>query len=106
MRCGAMLAAVSEHLEPLGCEIFCKAEGGYFLWLRLPEGLTSSRLLAIAQQHCGVSALSGERCAVTDTALSGCQAERYVRLCYAFYNSEEICCGIERLGKAIRQTLM
>ncbi len=86
----AMLDALAEHLPE---SAWSRPEGGYFVWLKLPEPLDSRAVLARAE---GVTAVPGTELSVT----SG-----YVRLSYAAVDAADIPEGIERLARAARDEL-
>jgi DNA-binding transcriptional MocR family regulator len=64
-------------------------EGGYFIWLELPDGVTAAELLERAE---GVNFVPG-------TEFGG--APNTARLAYSFVPSEEIEQGVERLAAAL-----
>lgn len=53
----ALLLALDEHLAGTGAR-WNRPQGGYFLWLDLPEGRNARALLHVAEQH-GVSFVAG-----------------------------------------------
>jgi DNA-binding transcriptional MocR family regulator len=73
-------------------------DGGYFLWLELPDGLRSDDLLA----DC-------ERAGVTFAPGPGFfydgGGERYARLCFSFPSLDDIRVGADRLTAAARRQL-
>jgi DNA-binding transcriptional MocR family regulator len=72
--------------------------GGYFVWIKLPSGFDSTKLLEISSKQ-GVAFTPGERC-----SLDG-QMRNYCRFSFAFYTSEEIQEGIKRLGMILRSKI-
>ncbi len=91
----AMAQAVNRHL-PSGVH-FAQPQGGLFLWLRLPHGLSSDELLPLACDE-GVAFAPGARFFV-DSA----EGEQYLRLNFVAHPPESIEVGIRRLGKAIKR---
>jgi 2-aminoadipate transaminase len=91
----ALAGALSEHL-PAGFS-FAEPEGGFFIWVSLPEGLTASALLATAEAH-GVSFFPGRRFNLNgdDSAL---------RLAFSLYPADVLAEGARRLGRAARAAL-
>ena len=74
---------------------FLPPAGGFFFWLKLPEGLSATGLRETAHHH-GVDFRPG-------TLFSGsgsCHA--CLRLCFAFYDEPKIQEGVRRLGRALR----
>ena len=65
-------------------------EGGFFLWLELPEPLSADALFDEAQ-HAGVQYVKGSDCFVEG-------GERTLRLAYSGVGPAEIADGMERLG--------
>lgn len=72
-------------------------DGGYYLWCRLPEGL-SADLLATRAAGSGVAVLPG-----TPSFLSGQKGENYIRLNYTFPPRDRITEGIRILCEVIRK---
>eukprot|EP01029_Cantina_marsupialis_P029344 TRINITY_DN780141_c0_g1_i1.p1 TRINITY_DN780141_c0_g1~~TRINITY_DN780141_c0_g1_i1.p1 ORF type:complete len:428 (-),score=117.07 TRINITY_DN780141_c0_g1_i1:99-1382(-) len=74
---------------------FYEPSGGYFVWVELPKHIETTRLLMEFCKPNGIEFAPGRRCAMSDK-LSNC-----LRLSFAFYNSEEIEMGIQRLAECI-----
>lgn len=74
--------------------VFTSPDGGFFVWAALPESIDSSALLNDAKAA-GVGFLPGARC----SASGGLQ--NWIRLSFAYYDSETIQEGCQRLGKVI-----
>lgn len=124
-------AVYKENLETLATQLceklpsectFYKPTGGYFIWLKLPSGFNCDSLFQYAQSittetiankssssengkpdlrvtfenGSGVTFTPGLRCTV-----SGVNHDRYIRLCFAYYTSEEIKLGVDRLSKLL-----
>ncbi len=89
----AMLDALAKHMPPTTS--WTKPEGGMFVWLRLPEGLDGSELLA--------RSLDTERVAfVPGGAFFADGSNRNsLRLSYSCASETMIAEGIERLGRLI-----
>jgi len=90
----AMLAAIREFL-PEGIAVN-PPQGGLFIWLRLPDGISSQDLLLSASVE-GVEFAPGTRF-FPDPA----DGKPYLRLNFATRTEEEILIGIRRLGTALR----
>ncbi len=86
LRRDAMLAALEKHLA--GAR-WTRPEGGYFIWLELPEGTDAAEVLARAE---GVTAVLG-------TDFGG--APNTLRLAYSYVSPDEIDAGVERLANAV-----
>ena len=67
-------------------------DGGIFAWLRLPDTVDTSKLLAAAAAE-GVAFDAGADWAVTPE-----QARHHLRLCYALASEEDIYEGIAKLA--------
>ncbi len=91
----AMLAALEAHF-PEGAR-WSHPEGGYFLWLELPEGADARDLLERATTA-GVTFVKG---ADFFPPMSGGEAS--ARLAYSFASPAEIGTGIERLSTLLHQ---
>jgi 2-aminoadipate transaminase len=82
----AMLAALEKHFSGA---TWTRPEGGYFVWLQIPDTISFTEVLARAK---GVTAVAGQ----AFSAPNNC-----VRLAYSFASPEEIELGIERLAAAM-----
>jgi len=89
-----LLAALAREM-PKGCH-WSKPEGGLFVWLRLPNGLDSARLLGRAVEEAGVAFVPG---AAFYFDRSG---HDYLRLSYSLASEAEIDTGMARLATLIR----
>jgi 2-aminoadipate transaminase len=85
----AMLAALEQNLA--GRARWSRPEGGYFLWLELPEDLDASELLTRAQKS-GVTFVPG-------TDFGG--EPNTLRLAFSYVSPDEITEGIGRLAKLV-----
>jgi DNA-binding transcriptional MocR family regulator len=86
----AMTAALAEHLPEAS---WTRPEGGYFVWLQLPEPLDGR---AVVERAEGVTAVAGTELAVTSA---------YLRLSYSAVPADEIPEGIARLARAAHELL-
>jgi 2-aminoadipate transaminase len=85
----AMVSALEEHLPDAPRS---RPEGGYFLWLDLPDGVDSAALLERATSD-GVTFVAGR-----DFFPRGGGGEASLRLAYSFVSPAEISDGIGRLA--------
>ena len=92
-RSATMIAALRHHLPDW--VRYDVPAGGYFVWLRLPEGVDGAALRSIAKRH-GVDVRHGAQFSPTG-ALGN-----HIRLSYAFYDDADIAEGVARLGDALR----
>ncbi|MBN1207336.1 MAG: PLP-dependent aminotransferase family protein [Myxococcaceae bacterium] len=90
----AMLRAVERSL-PSQVQVEAPA-GGLFLWLRLPEGYSSAELLPVAEAA-GVRIAPGG-----DFFPDAGDGARFLRLCFAAHEPEELLEGVRRLATALR----
>jgi 2-aminoadipate transaminase len=88
----AMLEALERHL-PDGA-VWTRPEGGYFIWLDLPDVVDTGDLLPQAEAG-GVTFVKG-----TDFFPRGHGGEHSLRLAFSFVSPEEIAEGVELLGAA------
>ena len=93
-QCQAMLAALEQHLAPLGVS-WSRPAGGMFLWLRLPAGLDALELLPRAVQR-GVAFVPGAAFYAEDADA------RTLRLSFVTASEEQIGTAIAALADAIR----
>jgi DNA-binding transcriptional MocR family regulator len=89
----AMLDALPRACPP-GAS-WSRPEGGYFLWLDLPEGLDAEDVLARCEEE-GVTFVKG-----ADFYPRHGGGERSARLAYSFVAPDEIAEGIARLGAVL-----
>ena len=93
--------AVCDELERAASGfVFERPSGGFFVWVRLPAGVSATALLPVAEQRHGVAFLPGPVCApdAEEGAYDG-----YVRLCFAWHEPEELREGVRRLAAAVRE---
>lgn len=89
-----MARAVREHLPEATFDL---PQGGYYLWLRLPEGVDGDALARRAEAL-GVQVLPSSHFHATPGP------RNYVRLAYSYASPSEIVEGVRRLARAFRQT--
>ena len=92
----AMLESLELHLG--GRATWSRPEGGYFVWLDLPDGTDSAALLAEATKA-GVPFVKG-----TDFFPGGDGGRSSARLAFSFVSPDEIREGIARLAQLVPQT--
>lgn len=84
------------HAELSDSLTWAKPDGGFFFWLKLPDGVDAVALREVARQHkTGFqpgSAFSSQA-----------QLRDHIRLSFAFYNEAKITAGIGRLARALEQ---
>lgn len=91
----AMLLAIKRYL-PAGVRVV-PPQGGLFIWLGLPDNLSSEKLLPLACAE-GVAFAPGN-----SFFLDGPEGERCMRLNFVTQLPEDIAEGIKRLRKAIKR---
>lgn len=89
-RLGVMCDALDEHLPEAR---YVRPQGGYFLWLQLPEGTEAGAVHAAAERH-GVAFVPG-----TEFFLDG--GERHLRLAFSGVQQEQIGEAVRRLSAAV-----
>jgi 2-aminoadipate transaminase len=87
-------------LEAIGREfpaeiVTLRPEGGFFVWCRLPQGMSARALQARAEQR-GATFLPGTHC------FADGQGDDAIRLAFSFQPAEQIEEGIARIGAAMR----
>lgn len=87
----SMDAALRHHLPGA---TYRQPEGGYFFWVRLPGETDAHKLLERAQAF-QVSYKPG----VFFSSKAGLRS--YARLCFAYYEADELEEGVQRLGRAL-----
>ena len=94
---GARVKAMAEALQKYLPQVTYQVpQGGYFFWVRLPEGIDAEALMARAEKH-KVSYRPGKLFSSQDGL---CE---YARLCFAFYDAEQLEQGVERLKLALEE---
>jgi 2-aminoadipate transaminase len=92
-----MLASLERHM-PDGVT-WTRPEGGFFIWVTLPEGVDTTRLLPQAKE-CGVEFLPGRSCYVDD------RGANELRLSYSFARDDQIDEGIRIIAEIVRGEIM
>jgi 2-aminoadipate transaminase len=87
----ALLEALDEHLAATGAR-WNRPEGGYFLWLELPDGVDAAALLAAAE-HIGVTFVPGP-----DFFPRGGGGRSAARLAFSFSSPGQLHEAISRLA--------
>jgi DNA-binding transcriptional MocR family regulator len=87
----AMVAGLSEMPDGTACT---PPQGGFFLWMELPEGLSADQLFVPARDA-GVVYVKGSDCFVEG-------GERTLRLAFSGVGPDEITEGMTRLGAVFR----
>ena len=93
-RSAALVGALRDALPDA---TFVEPEGGYFVWLRLPRGLSSESLLPTAD----ASGLTYQPASRFDA--SGTIDPSWLRLSFARYGEADLIEGARRLAKVVRE---
>ena len=88
-----MLEAIAREF-PAGVTTL-QPKGGFFIWCRLPPGMSAAALLKAAEQN-GATFLPGTHCYADG------QGDDAIRLAFSFQPVELIKAGISRIGAAMR----
>ncbi len=88
-----MLAALERYMPP--GTTWSKPDGGFFIWLTLPESVDAGRMLPQAQER-GVDYLPGVRC------FSDGAGRNAIRLAFSFSDEAQIERGIQIIGDIAR----
>lgn len=103
------MGAINTHLLPLGFRVPASVQpivGGFFIWLDLPAGLTSTVLADRAAAEENVKIGSGTLFQVEgDCSESRQDFEDGIRLSFAWEEVGLLSEGVQRLGKAARRIL-
>jgi 2-aminoadipate transaminase len=92
-QCTALCDALARHLP--ACT-FHRPQGGYFVWLELPQQVDSRALLQLASSRYAVKFAPG----------AVCQGQpNCVRLSFSFYEPQDLAVGVERLAAALQAYL-
>lgn len=104
-----MVDAIETHLGPLGVELskisLSKDHmvGGYFLWMRLPEGVMSRTVAKICKQDENLTVSPGWTFGIPGDEQAS--FEDYLRVCFAWEDEADLAEGIVRLGRVVRRIL-
>lgn len=91
-RIQSMQAAISRHL---GDTVeFSKPQGGYFFWLKGPDGMITQSLLPAAYEY-KVGFLPGSMFTSAE------RLQNYMRLSFSFYAERQLEQGVQRLAKVL-----
>ncbi|KAL2870542.1 aminotransferase-like domain-containing protein [Aspergillus lucknowensis] len=103
-----LTTAVKEHLCPHGTvpafENKFNVGGGFFVWLKLPESLTSAEIVSAARQD-GVIVGDGRVSALPEGNARCASYEDMIRLCFAWVNEEELVEGVTALAVTLARLL-
>jgi len=83
-----LVAGLRKYAPSLEFEV---PEGGYFLWVKLPGGITAAQALEAGKPH-GVAFTPGNKTSTTG------QLGEFMRLSFAFYTNDELEEGARRMG--------
>lgn len=120
-RYGKMMKAIEEYLFPLGVTVpqsDRKVVGGYFLWLRMPEGTNAADVAGMARDNENLILAQGSMFEVPTTEATGAARDGvrnedarpitfkdHIRVCLSWEEEENLREGIERLGRVLRRLL-
>ncbi|NTV66028.1 MAG: PLP-dependent aminotransferase family protein [Oscillochloris sp.] len=94
-KCDLMLAALAREIPGAS---MARPDGGFFIWLRLPPGLSAGTVVPTASEF-GVDVLAGPRCFADGSG------DEYIRLAFSYATAAQIGEGVARLGAAVRSLL-
>jgi len=89
-----MIAALAEHLS--GIVTWSRPDGGFYVWLTLPESSDSEALLRYAIENEKTAFVAGQ------VFFADGRGARHLRLSYSFIAEDQIEEGIRRLANAIK----
>lgn len=87
--------ALVRHLARDAGLVVSPPPGGWFAWVRLPQGISATALLTEAERH-GVSFVEGSLFSVDGTG------DDHIRLAFSMLGREEIAEAVGRLGAAVQ----
>lgn len=92
-------AAIEKYWFPHGVK-YSTCVGGYFIWVKLPGGVTATELSKEALAD-GVWIMEGTSCMVPDD--ESVAYEKFIRICLALEDEERAVEGIKRIGKVLER---
>lgn len=95
-RCSTMLGALEDHLPP--SVTWTRPDGGFFVWVTLPEGIDTYPLLYKAIDA-GVVFIPGAAFTPAD------EPSNKLRLAFSAVSSEDIVTGVERLAPILKEAI-
>ncbi|WP_051427492.1 PLP-dependent aminotransferase family protein [Arthrobacter sp. H20] len=95
-RCSTMLKALAEHLPP--SVTWTRPDGGFFVWVTLPEGIDTYPLLYKAIEA-GVVFIPGAAFTPSD------EPSNKLRLAFSAVSSEDIVRGVGRLAPILQEAI-
>jgi len=100
-RIQAYTTAIEKYWVPYGVK-YNPCVGGYFLWIQLPDGITSSQVQEESMRE-GVWIMEGTSCTVPED--SSVQYDKFIRICITLEDEERAVEGIKRIGKVFERLL-
>jgi len=97
-RMSTFISIVEDSLSKYGVTI-SHPDGGYFLWVKLPTGVTGDEVLEFAKTSENVTFVPGVK-----TSLNG-NFENYIRLSIAYYEADEIAIGAKSFCRAVEYSI-
>ena len=105
-----MVDAIERHLEPVGVVLtrISSAEeyfvGGFFLWMKLPDGVKSSEVGKLAKEEENLIVSPGVTFGVVGDTKKG-DFEQFLRLSFSYDDEANLVEGTVRLARVIRRLL-
>ena len=100
-----MVDAIATHLGPLGAELSGRESepmvGGYFLWIRLPDGVPSRNVATVGAQHENLTVSPGSTFGIPGDGRA--PFDDHVRVCFAWEDEADLVEGVARLGRVIQR---
>jgi DNA-binding transcriptional MocR family regulator len=113
----AMMRVLEEVLVPLGVRVpalhgsltgadsrIGSVAGGYFIWFELPAGVGAKEVAARAREEENLIVANGELFEVFGDE-EAVDLGRWMRVCFAWEDTERLVEGIERLGRVVQRLL-
>lgn len=105
-----LASAVKAHLGHFGVTFTPDPEisplaGGYYVWVRLPDTLTSAQVCEDALNKQNLVLGNGETFAVPDGKSSAGELHRRLRLCFMWEDEGRLVEGVKRLALVIQSIL-
>ncbi|MGH2561998.1 MAG: PLP-dependent aminotransferase family protein, partial [Thermomicrobiales bacterium] len=92
-----MLVALERHMPP--GTTWTRPDGGFFIWVTLPDGVDATRMLPMARER-GVEYLAGATCYPDD------RGTNQIRLSYSFVSDDQIDEGLRIIGEIVTGELL
>jgi len=91
-RCSAVCDAIRKHMPTAS---FHKPQGGYFAWIKLPNGIKAADVLQRCEEEHKITFLQGDLCSLTGSF------QDHIRISFSFYDINVLVETAESIAKVV-----